>query len=228
MEGPVDRRHGPDRRAADGNELITVRGWLHDLGHDLTTLSYLVEVIHADPALSAESAARVSLVSRELSRLLDAVAREMFDDHVAGLIEAVDVRVLAGQVAELATAVHATPVVLRAGPEVKLRVNPTLLWRVLSNVVDNAARATSPDGQVELAINGAGDCVIDVIDNGPGFRHGPPGLAALGLRVVSSLLGSCGGTLEVHSPEGGGTRVRMTFPGQPVEGTAWTSAEMGG
>lgn len=227
MELSPDRRPGPGR-AADLDDVIAVRGWLHDLGHELTTLSYLVEAVRGDPALSVESAARMKLISREMSRLLDAVAREMFDDHVAEASEAVDVRVLASQVAELATAVHKTPVVVHAGEEVRLRVNPTLLWRVLSNVVDNAARAASPEGHVELAISEAGGAVIDVIDSGPGFRHGPPGLASLGMRVVSSLLGSCGGTLEVHSPEEGGTRVRVTFPGQPVDGRARTSVEMGG
>ncbi len=88
--------------------------------------------------------------------------------------------------------------------------SPVLLWRVLTNVVDNAARAAGPSGRVEVAVG----CwpsrhrgrVLEVLDNGPGFGHGPPGAASLGLGVVTTLLESCGGSWR--SSARGGRRAR--------------------
>ena len=79
-----------------------------------------------------------------------------------------------------------------------------LLWRVLTNVVDNAARAAGPAGRVEITVGRLAEppprAVLEVLDNGPGFGHGPPGAASLGLGVVTTLLDSCGGSMEVEAP----------------------------
>ena len=56
------------------------------------------------------------------------------------------------------------------------------------------------------------EAVVEVTDDGPGFGNGPPGTASLGLGVVSSLLESCGGRIEVQAPEAGGARVRLIIP----------------
>jgi two-component sensor histidine kinase len=58
--------------------------------------------------------------------------------------------------------------------------------------------------------------LLEVLDNGPGFGHGPPGAASLGLGVVTSLLESCGGSMEVEAPPGGGALVRLVIPGEPA------------
>jgi signal transduction histidine kinase len=84
---------------------------------------------------------------------------------------------------------------------------------VLSNVVDNAARAAGPGGRVTVAIRQDGTPLVDVTDDGPGFGLGPKGTASLGLGVVRSLLEACGGSLAVGSPPGGGTTVQVTLPG---------------
>jgi signal transduction histidine kinase len=60
-----------------------------------------------------------------------------------------------------------------------------------------------------------GQAAVDVIDDGPGFGQGPPGAASLGLGVVTSLLESCGGTLEVRAPGSGGAHVRIVVPVRP-------------
>jgi len=224
----LDRRAGPGRRSSDFFEALAIRGLLHDLGHEMATLSYLVEAVRGDPALPASSASRIELISREVTRLMDLVATEMLDEPLAGGEDAVDVRALANQMAQLANAAQMAKVVITPGPEVRIHVNPTLLWRVLSNVVGNATRAAGPDGRVEVTISDMGATVIEVTDDGPGFGNCAPGLASLGLRVVTSLLSSCGGTLAVQSPEPGGTRVRMVLPGRRATGATRVSAEMSG
>ena len=98
------------------------------------------------------------------------------------------------------------------GPAAVITISPVLLWRVLSNVVENAARAAGRSGTVTLAIRQAGTTVIDVTDDGPGFGAGPPGHASLGLEVVTALLESCGGALAVEAPPQGGTTVLVALP----------------
>ena len=42
---------------------------------------------------------------------------------------------------QLARIAHEAAVMLRPGPEVQVMASPVLLWRVLTNLVDNAVRA---------------------------------------------------------------------------------------
>lgn len=213
-ERSLDRRRRPSRRTSDGRDTLAIRGLLHDLGHEMTTLSYLVEAVRGDPALPGDSGARMELVSVEVSRLLE-IIRQALSGTAA--TDPIDVRAMASELTRLAAAASGTPVVLRPGPAVTIKVSETLLWRALANVVDNATRAAGEAGRVEVVIGQASQTVIDVIDDGPGFGNGPRGTASLGLRVATSLLESCGGSLEVHSPAAGGSRVRIALPGgQPL------------
>jgi len=222
----LDRRRGTSRRASDGRDTLAIRGLLHDLGHEMTTLSYLVEAVRGDPALPGDSGARMELVSLEVSRLLEIIRQALSG---AGATDPIDVRAMASELARLASAASGTPVALRPGPAVNIKVSEALLWRVLANVVDNATRAAGEAGRVEVVIGQASQTVIDVIDDGPGFGNGQRGTASLGLRVTTSLLESCGGSLAVHSPAAGGTRVTIALPGgQPprrrVRGRAGAAA----
>jgi signal transduction histidine kinase len=105
--------------------------------------------------------------------------------------------------------------------------SPALLWRVLSNVVDNAARAVGRDGRVTVSIDQPDDTVIEVADDGPGFGSGPPGKASLGLDIITSLLESCGGKLEVRSPSAGGALVRIVLPSRMAKALAAAGAGQG-
>jgi signal transduction histidine kinase len=207
----TDRRR-QRRRTADRLGNLAVRGLLHDLGHEITTLSYLVEAVRGDLIRSADPGARMELVSAQLARLLDIITHALAGD-TGDAAESAEVRGLASQIAQLASAAYGTSVRVVPGPAVTVPVSPTLLWRVLSNLVDNAARAAGPMGHVEVAMRQTSQTVIDVIDDGPGFGDGPPGL---GLRVTASLLESSGGRLEVQAPRPrrGGAMVRVVLPSQ--------------
>ena len=229
MEPSLERRRGPGRRRADTEDERRLRGLLHDLGHQMTTLSYLVEAVRAEPPRSEDSGFRLELLAAEMSRVLDLIDHGIYGLHhdQPGSEEPVALRPLAGQVARLAAIAHQAEVVLLPGRDVRIQVSPALLWRVLTNVVDNAARAAGPGGRVTLAISQSRETVIEVADTGPGFGRGAPGTASLGLEIVDSLLASCDGFLEVDSPPGGGTVVRIVLPGRTARRLAGAAAARG-
>jgi signal transduction histidine kinase len=217
MGPPLERRRSPGRRLSDSRDARALRGLLHDLGHEITTLSYLVEAVRGDKSLPEDSAYRLELVALEMSRLLELIDQGLNGD-IGGGAETVSVRGLAAQLTKLADLAYPAEVTLLPGADLTATINPLLLWRVLSNLVDNAARAAGRGGRVTLAarLDGAphGGPVVDVTDDGPGFGAGPPGTASLGLGVVRSLLEACGGSLTVRSPRGGGTTVRILLPSE--------------
>lgn len=216
MEPAQDRRRGPGRRLADrgsqGYDPLAVPGLLHDLGHQVTTLSYLVEAVRGEAGLPGDVRRRVELLAREMSRLLDLVAGEFAGAPSAAEVSPFELRSLALQVAQVVGVRHTASVVVPPGPDLTIKANPVLLWRVLTNVVENAARATGPGGRVEIRFRDQQGPVIDVADDGPGFGQGPAGSGFLGLSVVTSLLNGCGGSLEVQSPHTGGTLVSIRLP----------------
>jgi len=216
MERSFDRRHGHGRRQSDGHDALAMRGLLHDIGHEITAMSLLVDAVWEDRRLSARTRARLQLLGQELARLRDIITQEMAERSVDGTVS---LRPLATQLTQLADAASAASVVLLPGPDVTAEASPELVWRVLANVVGNAARAAGAAGLVTVEIGQDAMATIDVTDDGPGFGNGPPGRASLGLRIVTSLLASCGGTLEIHPAGPAGTHVRIALPRPPGTGT---------
>jgi len=230
MDPSLERRQGTGRRQTDAQGERRLRGLLHDLGHQMTTLSYLVEAVRADQPGSEDSGFRLELLAAEMSRVLDLIDHGIYGmhgEHQPGERVPVELRQLAGQVAKLAAFAHEADVTLLPGRRVQVQASPALLWRVLTNVVDNAARAAGPGGRVTVAISQPRDTIIEVADNGPGFGGGVPGTASLGLEIVDSLLSSCDGIMEVDSPAEGGTVVRIILPGRTARRLAGAGAARG-
>lgn len=199
-------------------DVCELRGLLHDVGHGLAALAVLLEVargeevVHADPVLD--------LIDQETARLLGIVHGGSRYTEVP-----VALREILGPIAELADTTQDTMVRLRPSHDVFLGTDPTLVGRIVSNLVDGAVRAAGPGGEVEIVVSrdegdGGPAAVIDVIDDGPGFRRG--GLADvsdLGLSVVHRVLGLCGGRLEIGEARPHGTRRRVILPGPGARST---------
>lgn len=203
----------PDPSAPARNDDLKFRGLLHDLGHQMMTLSLLAEAVSNDSALSAGSRERMDLVMQEMYRIVDVITDSTAAEPSIrrGSQSVVDVRALAQDVTKLAQLAYETTVIVRPGPAARLRINGIVLWRVLVNLVDNAVRAAGPRGTVEITIEQELDTIIEITDNGPGPSDGPSGTCGLGIAVAWQLLEAEGGRLELTGSPGGGTLARVVF-----------------
>jgi signal transduction histidine kinase len=99
------------------------------------------------------------------------------------------------------------------------------LRQAVLNVLINAVQASSPHGRVEIALeSSASRATITVSDNGPGmdarelreitrpFYTTKTGGSGLGLNIVQSIVDEHGGTIDIKSAPGRGTRVALSFP----------------
>src|SRR2546423_1171838 len=107
-----------------------------------------------------------------------------------------------------------------------------LLHRALANVAENSAKNTQT-GEIVLEARGNGTTTeIDVRDTGPGMTdeerarafqrfyrssNGTDGFG-LGLAIAQEAVLAIGGTIELESKAGVGTRVRVTLPSAKILG----------
>jgi two-component system sensor histidine kinase MprB len=110
--------------------------------------------------------------------------------------------------------------------------DPTSLDRAVVNLLDNAVKFSPPGGRVTVRLS-KGE--YSVSDQGPGIgpadlprvferfyradaARGLPG-SGLGLAIVAQVAEETGGGIRLEPAQGGGTRARLTLPGQAEQGT---------
>lgn len=216
MNAVPDRRRGHGRRRADrhADELRTL---IHDIGHAVAAMGYLVDSALSDGPTAAAVNRKLELVRTQTRTLTALIERAIQPAVDRGLVE---VRSILTQLSEQADATGPARVVLTDGPEVTTDLDGVVLWRILSNLIGNAARAAGRDGTVSVAITGVAPIVIEIADDGPGFGVGEPGWASLGLAAVRRLSWTFGAdvTFESRVPVGTLTRVTLAARGDDEEG----------
>jgi len=171
--------------------------------------------------------------------LLELYAVQGFVDRMRRLgdrIDSEEISPLQGVVAAFAGPIA---VELRErGVEVVLQIDETPPVRgairiapVVAELLNNAAAAVADDGRIELRTFADGDwAVLAVSDNGPGMdlsgewdpfiapvdppREGRP--LGLGLPMCHSIATGFGGSIEIESTPGEGTRVEVRLPVAPA------------
>ena len=120
-------------------------------------------------------------------------------------------------------------VAISVSGEGKLCADPILFGRAVSNLVDNALRATPVGGKIEIALRAnSGAAEVSVADTGSGIelkdlprvfdrfyradRSRSSGGTGLGLALVKSIAELHGGAANITSTPSVGTTVTLIFP----------------
>ena len=198
----------------------------HELRTPLTSLRTNIEVLSRDESLPAEDREQLLRdVTEQLAEMTALIAElvELARGDQAP-VEPEDVRL------DLATA-GAIERTRRNRPGVSFKPDlqesmirgvPATIERAISNLLDNAAKWSPPDGEVEVSVR---DGELVVRDHGPGIdagdlpfvfdrfyrapsARGLPG-SGLGLAIVRQVAEAHGGTVTAEPAEGGGTLMRL-------------------
>jgi signal transduction histidine kinase len=117
------------------------------------------------------------------------------------------------------------PFRVEGNPQLEAVVDRAQMQQALINVVKNAHESGSPPDEVVVSIQRtANDCVLRVLDRGPGIaeevmRHAVVpffttkiGGSGLGLALCNEIVEAHGGRMRLAAREGGGTVVTMWIP----------------
>ncbi len=251
----------PARRPSPISQLRSTldRVLIHDIknvGFRLQLLLTNLEEHYGDPEfknsvrdLLASTIERLDGIVGRYSARPDAVLIKVPLDLNAVLREAASGPTRRGDARDGETA-RLAPVSLSLGGVPEVWGDPYYLRDALASLVENAREAAAPDGRVvvrSFADEGKRPkAVVEVIDNGSGmsadfirerlfqpFHTTKPDGVGLGLATASEIVRLHRGTIRIHSRAGGGTLVRLKFPGSarppsddlptpepPVAGTA--------
>ena len=224
---------GLTRRASEFRRRF-VQDLSHELRSPLTVLRTSVETLEGEvPSELAQVLIRqVERIDRLTAELYELASIE--SGQVELRLEAVPVGEVVREVladfrpeAERASITVTTEI----GEHLRCRCDRRGLYRVLSNLVDNAVKYNRRGGTVQVrASSGGGEVTLQVADTGAGIpaaelqavlqrfyrveRARTPGRGGLGLglAIVKHLVQHMGGRLSLDSTEGLGTTVTLVLP----------------
>jgi len=120
--------------------------------------------------------------------------------------------------------------------------NPTLISRMVENVIDNGVRHNEMDGWLRVTLTNRGDRAMLTVDSSGEMldpcqvqelaqpfrrlrteRTGSARGAGLGLSIVTAIATAHNGTLALRAREHGGLRVLIDLPGTPKVNSAATT-----
>ncbi|MBE7448411.1 MAG: PAS domain-containing protein [Kofleriaceae bacterium] len=209
-------------------------GIAHELRNPLASISGSVELLARTPAVADDDRALMAIVVREIERL-DQLIRDLLEyasPRPRTLVQ-VDVAALLAEVVQVMRQDRATADVelrteLPDAPLV-LTADPGQLRQVVWNLCRNAAEAAAagPAGPGTVTVRARGDAIgvtIEVEDDGPGIasEHLPRVFdpffttkkrgTGLGLATSHAIVTEHGGTVDVRSEPGRGTRFVVRLP----------------
>jgi len=227
-------------RSGDRLRNALIDSLTHELRTPLTSIRAAATTLLGAPELDAEIRTELATIVDEESARLDILigkAMEMAEIDAEGIqihAEPILQRVVLEQAVEearhLLSAYHVE--IDLEGADDPVWLDPHLISRVLRHLLENAARYTPPGTRVVLRSHRAADRVeFDVEDNGPGidaydlpmifekFYRGKRSSqvaktkgSGMGLAITRAILAAHGGSIEVTSTPGQGTKFRFWIP----------------
>jgi signal transduction histidine kinase len=210
-------------------EQFAIRGRMHaelahEIGKPLGALERLAQKLSADPSAAPTVHARASAIARISGQLRDIVRGVLDAGRSIDRLEVPDL--LERACAEVASIHGEGRVLVRPAPPLPaLDRHADRVVRALTNLIDNAIRASGPDDTVEVRIRESDAHIeIEVVDRGCGispedlarvfdaFVTLRPGGNGLGLTISRQIVEQVGGTLELESALGRGTTARLRLP----------------
>src|SRR5579862_7881937 len=215
----------------------------HELRSPLTVVSGYLETLGADSALDPELRGPIAEMRRQAERMT-AIIRDLLElsrleetDEVVGGAP-IDVAALLALLRKdvLARPVHLHEVSVRIESAAQLIGDEPEIHSAFSNLVENAAKYTPPEGSIEMRwwVDDEG-AHFSVTDTGMGIpaehiprlterfyrvdagRSRSTGGSGLGLAIVKHVLQRHGAELEVQSTLGNGSTFTCHFPLQRVQ-----------
>ena len=204
----------------------------HELRTPLTSLRTNVEVLAGGGKLSADERKRLlaDVVEQldEMTTLVAELSELARGELEPGAAEDVRLDLLAADAVERTRRNRPNVQVVAELEESVVHGVPASIERAVANLLDNAAKWSPPDGDVEVSVK---DGEVVVRDHGPGIddadlpyvfdrfyrassARGMPG-SGLGLAIVRLVAESHGGQVVAERAEGGGTRVTLRLNGRP-------------
>ena len=215
------------RRELEGKPYAAA--FLRDAFHDLktpvaalrATLEVMDEDVLDDRVTTLKFLENLRRSTERMERTLhDLVTLARYETAALGRERETSVDALiGGAIDEVAPLAEATKVTVGASPSSEsLRCDPAVVGRALSNLLENAVRA-SPGGRIEISSKRERDRLVLEVANGPSvipaekratlFRRGP----GLGLAMARAAIEARGGSVRFveHGPPR--VRVRLELPG---------------
>ena len=205
----------------------------HELRTPLTVIRTTVDVVLGKPSASTDELRRmgedVRAETEHAGALIDALLTLTRSDGMLQGAEPIELGEVARHVAERLGSDAVTLTVTAAPGAVE--GDPSLLQRLVANLVDNAVRYNVPDGTVELTVSTEAESVsVRVVNTGPvvpaselarlfepftrlNDRTGDG--FGLGLSIVDSIARAHGASVDAVAPESGGLDITVTFPRLP-------------
>jgi two-component system phosphate regulon sensor histidine kinase PhoR len=210
----------------------------HELRSPLSVIAGYLETLVHDPALDADLQAPVQEMRRQAARMTSIIQdllalSKLEETHETVGGEDIDIAALLAVLRKdvLARPTHPRDVRVKIESNAMLRGDEPEIHSAFSNLVDNAAKYTPPEGSVEMRwwVDGEGGH-FSVTDTGIGIpaehiprlterfyrvdegRSRATGGSGLGLAIVKHVLQRHGATLDMESTLGSGSTFTVHFP----------------
>ena len=212
----------------------------HELRTPLTSITGFLELLAEEEGQLSETGRSYLAVIRRSTRRLQRLVEDLL--LVAQIearrlelelapVDLAEIAAAAVEAARPAADDKGLTLELRADGDARMDGDATRLEQVLDNLISNAVKFTGAGGSVVVSVGGdGGRAVLGVEDTGVGIpaaeqerlfsrffrastatRRAIPG-TGLGLVIVRAIVEQHGGTIELTSREGAGTRVTVALP----------------